>query len=304
MQSGLRDYRGPEGTYTLHKTYRPIFYHEFVASHKARQRYWCRSYLGIHPVFQAHPNPTHLALALLQKEAIAPHIITQNVDSLHTKASAALTGRPYKSLNPSAASILELHGTLGTVVCLNCHTELDRTVFQQRVDELNPDWLDFAQQLREQNIDPRMNPDGDVHLPEGTSYESFRHPSCPTCDGVLKPSVIFFGENIPRTTRSVADQWVDDASSMLVIGSSLATYSAYRLLKKTKELSRPTAILNLGASRGDPLADVKLEVECNHVMPIVIKSLLGASGLDELQRLSQAFTSSMQPPSNNTMLAS
>ena len=78
VASGLADYRGENGTYTLNKSYRPIYYHEFTSRHEARQRYWARSFLGWPTLDSARPNSAHLAIGKLGQLGIVPSVITQS----------------------------------------------------------------------------------------------------------------------------------------------------------------------------------------------------------------------------------
>ena len=124
----------------------------------------------------------------------------------------------------------------------------------------------------------KTNPDGDVDLPDAP-YSTFRYPACPTClskppiltdgtkarvevdrdgawspsstGGVLKPAVVMFGESIAAEVKTAAEEAIDDASRILVVGSSLATYSAWRLVKRAKERKMPIGVLNLGGVRGE-----------------------------------------------------
>jgi len=112
--------------------------------------------------------------------------------------------------------------------------------------------------------EPKTNPDGDVDL-QGRSYETFTPPPCPNprcTDGILKPSVIFFGENIPPQDKKRAENTVKEADQMLLVGTSLATYSAYRLLKQAHEAKKGVAMVNVGTSRGDDLGE-RMRVHSN-----------------------------------------
>ncbi|CAD6570735.1 MAG: hypothetical protein CYPHOPRED_004132 [Cyphobasidiales sp. Tagirdzhanova-0007] len=253
VDSGIRAYRGEGGSYNVNRSYRPIFFHEFVASHPFRQRYWARSYLGYPPVQKAQANKTHFSIAALQYMGyLEPGIITQNVDRLQHKA--------IRTPEQAVATILELHGSLKHVHCLRCHNVLDRDDVQIELDRLNPSWYEYLHENIRQGTEPRTNPDGDVDL-QGRSYDTFNPMPCPKCDeGILKPSVIFFGENIPAKDKAKAESIVNQASQMLLVGTSLATYSAYRLLKQISDAGRPVAMLNVGTSRGDDLIPEHLRI--------------------------------------------
>ncbi|KAB8349752.1 hypothetical protein FH972_023766 [Carpinus fangiana] len=270
VASGLADYRGTAGTYTLNKTYRPIYYAEFTANHEARKRYWARSFLGWTTLHRSRPNATHAAIADLAELGFVSSVITQNVDSFHRAAHPHL-------------STLELHGYLRATVCLTCRTEYPRDQFQERLAALNPAWASFLEDalesdaLETENPDERRakglrtNPDGDVDLPDAP-YSTFRYPPCPHCladpalkveadadgawapyseGGVLKPAVVMFGESIKPEVKSAAEHAVDEAGRILVLGSSLATYSAWRLVKRARDRGMPIGVLNLGGVRGE-----------------------------------------------------
>ncbi|KAG0047454.1 NAD-dependent protein lipoamidase sirtuin-4 [Gryganskiella cystojenkinii] len=308
--SNVPDYRGPTGTYTLNPGYQPIFYQNFVNSDESRRRYWARSFLGVLNMMQTSPNPTHYACSALQSPAVPPTcapvpgpsisgsvsvlvpgsvnslsadqkpyvgtLITQNVDGLHQKAGAK--------------DVIELHGTLHRVKCLNCGHEEDRSDFQETLAALNPEWDLMVKSQSSSTLYSRMNADGDVELKtveqqakekEQTKasfatldYRSFQYPSCPCCGtGIYKPSVVFFGENIPTMTKERASEAVLGSNGLLVIGTSLATYSAFRLVKLAKEAGVPVAMVNLGRSRGDDLADIVCDGGSSEIMVGVATAL-------------------------------
>ncbi|KAK4957851.1 hypothetical protein LTR66_013202, partial [Elasticomyces elasticus] len=179
VASGLADYRGRNGTYMVNKTYRPIYFHEFCASHEARKRYWARSFLGWTNLNRARPNGAHEAVGRLGEMGLVGSVITQNVDSFHPTAHPSLR-------------TLELHGYLRNTVCLSCRREHSRATFQSRLAALNPAWSDFLDSMlasgalttehpaerRRRGL--KTNPDGDVDIP-GLEYGSFRYPACPSC---------------------------------------------------------------------------------------------------------------------------
>ncbi|KAF5850671.1 hypothetical protein GGP41_010356 [Bipolaris sorokiniana] len=277
VASGLADYRGANGTYTLNKTYRPIYYNEFCDSHEARKRYWARSFMGWTNLERAKANAAHVACGELGRLGVVGEVITQNVDSFHP------TTHPH-------LPTIELHGYLRNLVCITCRNEYSRRIFQSQLSALNPSWAAFlAEMLETGALDTenplerrkrglKTNPDGDVDIPDAP-YTTFRYPACPTClekppkradgsevsvkvdadgawdpqseGGVLKPAVIMFGESIPAATKVAAEQAVEVAGRVLVIGSSLATYSAWRLVKKAKEMHLPIGVLNMGGVRGE-----------------------------------------------------
>ena len=180
------------------KIHRPIFYGEFIASEAMRRRYWARSYLGFPAVRVAEPNPTHYAIAALQKLGVVQALISQNVDGLHHKAvdssfetylnSPSAPTSPAASSKPTDPPILELHGTLRHAHCLKCDTIVGRDKFQDQLSELNPLWSQYADSVSDGSRESRLNPDGDVELGGGVKYEDFVVPNCENCGGSsMKP---------------------------------------------------------------------------------------------------------------------
>ncbi|KAG8221030.1 DHS-like NAD/FAD-binding domain-containing protein [Butyriboletus roseoflavus] len=279
VDSGIRAYRGKDGRY-MNPNYRPIFYHELIADNSKgrafRHRYWLRSYLGYPPVRDTQPNTTHYALAALQYTGHINNIVTQNVDGLHQKAIAHLWDDTRID-----ERILELHGTLHRVHCQFGHV-VDRDVFQDRLSTNNPKWKAFVDDLEATGKKPRTNPDGDVEL-EGVSYDDFVVPECLEClaqgrhNTNLKPEVIFFGESIPQTIKKRSFRDVERSDKLFLIGTTLATFSAYRLAKHALELGRPVLLLNVGPTRADGLSGVdKIEIATSHVMRDTVRAVLGS----------------------------
>ena len=273
--SGIPDYRGANGTYVVNKTYRPIFFNEFRERHKSRQRYWARSYLGYPPIMSAKPNIIHETLNDMFKNGYG--IITQNVDGLHE-------------------SSVELHGSLHRVVCLSCHNTIHRREVQSEMTRLNPHWVPLL------TATTRTNPDGDVQLGDGVQYESFRYPPCPSCldqgkvetdtdgawksgHGVLKPSVVFFGESVPQENKAVSEDLINGSNGLLCIGTSLAVYSAFRFVKAVRAHGHPIAILSRGHVRdeekwiSEKLGDVRLNMSAESVLPLAWKMMHNNNGI-------------------------
>ncbi|KAL1901334.1 hypothetical protein Sste5346_001739 [Sporothrix stenoceras] len=341
VASGLADYRGENGTYRVNKAYRPIYFHEFLASHEARKRYWARSFLGWTTLHKAMPNTSHYALRDLGHLGYVHTVITQNVDSFHHVA------------HPDIPSTVELHGYLRATVCTTCYNEYPRDTFQDELARLNPVWAEFLAEAIEagafETEQPttgapaprtrsslsamrgiRTNPDGDVDLPNAP-YTTFRYPPCAhclanppvaedgtkmivevdsdgawalpknisqtdsgtkvRCPGILKPAVIMFGESISPSVKHAAEAAVDEAGRLLVLATSLATYSAWRLAKRAKDRGMPIAVVNMGGVRGEDVffaelddsqsgADgVRVEMPTDAVLPPLV---------DELHKLAPA----------------
>jgi NAD-dependent SIR2 family protein deacetylase len=229
-ESGIPDYRGETGR---QRPATPMTYQEFTGSPASRQRYWARSHLGWRFITGVAPNDGHRAVANLQDQGLLTGIVTQNVDGLHQAAGAT--------------DVNELHGALDRVVCLSCKEITPRRALHDRLVEANPGW--------ERDNLP-VKPDGDVDLDDTTSFVTV---DCLSCDGLLKPDVVFFGEPVPKERAQRAFEAVDRARTLLVLGSSLTVMSGYRFVLHAKKHGKTVAIVNQGPTRGDAHADVRLD---------------------------------------------
>lgn len=247
--SGIPDYRGPQGSLRRH---RPMTYQEFRYDAEARQRYWARSYVGWRQMVQAAPNSTHHLLAEWNARGAISGIVTQNVDGLHAQAARELAAASQISHGHDPAALVALHGDLDRVVCLNCGTAESRHRLDARLAEVNVGYLEAA--LAE-NLD--VNPDGDVSLPDELIGD-FQMVACLNCGSfLLKPDVVYFGESVPQRRRRQAQELLDDAGGLLVIGSSLAVMSGYRFVLDAQRAGKPVALINAGPTRADAKADYR-----------------------------------------------
>jgi len=249
-ESGIPDYRGPTG---LTRRAQPMTYQAFTGSDAARRRYWARSHLGWRHVARAEPNDGHRAVAALQERGLLAGIITQNVDGLHQAGGAR--------------QVIELHGSLDRVVCLGCRQRTPRDELDQRLRAANPDWHARA---------TAINPDGDAVLTDAET-ENFALAECRACGGVLKPDVIFFGENVPGARVDECYQLVSRARALLVLGSSLTVMSGYRFVRHASGRGIPVAIVNRGPTRGDDYAQVRIDARAGSVLPALVRALTQAS---------------------------
>ncbi|HEY1958015.1 MAG TPA: NAD-dependent protein deacetylase [Polyangiaceae bacterium] len=243
-ESGIPDYRGPQA-----RPRKPIQHRDFVESEATRRRYWARSAVGWPRMAGARPNAAHRAIAELEARGLASGLITQNVDRLHHKAGSR--------------EVLELHGALADVRCLDCGALESRDALQTRIAALNPD-------LGAANV--TIAPDGDADLPLEL-VENFRVPACLACGGVLKPDVVFFGGSVPRERVMAAFAKLDAADVLLVVGSSLAVFSGYRFVLRAAEMKMPIAIVNRGETRGDPHAALRVDGAAGEVLPALARAL-------------------------------
>lgn len=241
-ESGIPDYRGPTAPPRRRP---PIQHRDFLEQPGTRARYWARSMLGWPRFRDFAPNAAHLALA---KWSSATGLITQNVDRLHQKAGHG--------------ELVELHGALAEVRCLSCPTRIDRDELQKTLETGNPSALAWSYTLFA---------DGDADLPDEV-VQDFVVPPC-ACGGVLKPDVVFFGDSVPRPRVETAFALLDAADALLVVGSSLTVFSGYRFVLRAKEQRQPIAVLNLGPTRADGDASVKLEARAGELLPQLIEQL-------------------------------
>ena len=245
--SGIPDYRDSDG---VRRGRQPMMYQEFLAAPESRRRYWARAMLGWPRVRQARPNAAHEALATLQQRGRISDLITQNVDTLHDQAGSQ--------------DVIELHGSLHRVLCLDCGQRSERDAIQQQMEAQNP-YLS--------GVDAVQAPDGDTLL--DPAFETrFQVPQCPHCAGErMKPDVVFFGENVAQATAARAMAAAENAPGLLVVGSSLMAYSAFRLCRVIAERGKPLMAINLGKTRADELLDLKIEGSCEALLPWLAEKL-------------------------------
>lgn len=254
-ESGIPDYRSPGGPWTRHK---PILFNAFVRSAEVRRFYWARSYRGWPRFEAARPNTAHHAIANLEARGRVHQLITQNVDDLHQEAGSR--------------AVVQLHGRNRLVVCLECRGEFAREEMQQRLAELNEEWLARARWNTLLGDDADFAPDGDADVAQELVGD-FRVPECRRCGGVLKPAVVFFGESVPTDKVAHAMKRVDEADALLVVGSSLTVWSGFRFVKRAHDRGARVAIVNIGPTRGDALAELKVEDSCGGVLGDVVAAL-------------------------------
>lgn len=233
--SGIPDYRDRDGNW---KHAKPMQFAEFKGALRGRRRYWARSFIGWQRMSGANPNPAHESLAALEARGHVELLITQNVDGLHSRAGST--------------RVVDLHGRLDRVICIDCGWRQDRPAWQATLEAHNPDWNRTVLAYK---------PDGDAVL-EDEDTESFTVPDCPDCGGIVKPDVVFFGENVPRDRVTAGYAAVEESDALLVIGSSLMVYSGLRFPRRAEELGKPVAIVNRGRTRADEFAALKVDADC------------------------------------------
>jgi NAD-dependent SIR2 family protein deacetylase len=227
--SGIPDYRG-EGRVARH----PMTFDSFMGSTEAQKRYWARSFVGWSRINDAKPNAGHIALARAEVTGKLAHLITQNVDGLHQAAGSK--------------KVVDLHGRLDRVICMACKQQITRTEMDSMLSRLNP--------AVKKDLQVEFTPDGDAEI-EAT--ENFMVPNCSNCGGVLKPDVVFFGENVPQERAEFAIGQLNQAEALLVAGTSLTVNSGLRFVKAANKLNKPVVIVNIGPTKGDDFASAKIE---------------------------------------------
>jgi len=244
--SGIPDYRGPSGA--AQRKHSPMTYQTFRTDPRGRHRYWARSHLGWPHMASAQPNAAHVAVAQWEQVGFLCGLITQNVDSLHTKAGHV--------------NVVDLHGRLDTVMCMQCDRRVPRAQIHQELTKLNPTWNGVA------NL---TNPDGDADLDE-EFIDSFTMVHCSSCNGALKPDVVYFGENVPVERVEQCNALTDQCSSVIILGSTLSVYSARRFVMRAHKVGKPIAIVNQGETRFDEHAAIRLDAPLADVLPRITRN--------------------------------
>ncbi|NVJ49369.1 MAG: NAD-dependent protein deacetylase [Gammaproteobacteria bacterium] len=257
--SGIPTYRDHQAKWLRSN---PITHQAFLSSDTQRRRYWMRSYFGWPSVQLARPSPAHQALVVLEQNQLFTGLITQNVDRLHQQAGHQ--------------EVLDLHGRLDRVRCLQCDRFESREQVQQRLANLNSAYSD---------LNPPLNPDGDAAVNDALVTD-FQIVSCIHCQGVLMPDVVFYGGTLAASTHQQAANYYAAAKALLIIGSSLMVYSAYRFCKQAAADQKPIVLLNQGCTRADGLATKLLRVDCQTFLPQLAASVqkqCAATNCDKLE---------------------
>jgi NAD-dependent SIR2 family protein deacetylase len=241
--SGIPDYRDADGNW---KRVQPVTFQAFMGEEATRRRYWARSMVGWRRFGRALPNDAHRALVRLEQIGKCEVLLTQNVDRLHQVAGSK--------------GVIDLHGRLDLVRCMGCERRIQRHEFQQQLGSLNAGWL---------ALDAADAPDGDADL-DDVDFSLFVVPACVSCGGMLKPDVVFFGENVPRDLVDTALTHLDNADGMLIVGSSLMVYSGFRFVQAAARAGLPIAAVNLGRTRADDVLTLKVEESCEAALTFLL----------------------------------
>ena len=241
--SGIPDYRGRDG---VRRGNAPVQGPEFRKSEAVRKRYWARSMVGYPALARAAPNAAHRAIAELQANARLGRVITQNVDGLHQRAGSR--------------DVIELHGNIHGVVCLDCHASFARQFVQNLLEERNP---------AVRGAVAAAAPDGDAHV-EPDALAEFHVPDCIHCGGTLKPDVVFFGDGVAPARTAQALAAMEAADALLVVGSSLMVFSGFRFCRMAAAAGKPIAAINLGITRADDLLSLKIDGSAEQLLPALL----------------------------------
>lgn len=247
-ESGIPDYRGPQ---TRRRARNPMRFAQFVSSETARRRYWARATVGWPSLADALPNAGHTAIARLEHAGVVSGVITQNVDRLHSLAGSR--------------RVVELHGALAEVLCLDCGRSEPRASVHERLLRTNPR---FAAQRA------ALAPDGDTELSD-EAVAGFEVADCERCGGTLKPDVVYFGENVKAPVLAAAWELFHAADALLVVGSSLEVFSGRRFVMEAARRRKPVVIINLGPTRADAQATAVVDGAAGDVMPRLAQALAG-----------------------------
>ncbi|WP_018142752.1 SIR2 family NAD-dependent protein deacylase [Alloscardovia criceti] len=204
---GIPDFRGPDGVWTKHPEQTSVYdYDLFLSNQQAREYSW--RWQKESAVWNAQPGPAHKALVDLEKAGLLSVIATQNFDGLHERAGNSLD------------KVVNLHGTIATSHCINCHEGYQTS--------------DVMDQL-EEHPDPR----------------------CTVCGGMIKTDVTYFGQALPDGAMEKAAQGISKAEELWVIGSSLEVYPAASLVPLAAQLGKRILIINAEPTHMDYLANAE-----------------------------------------------
>uniref|UniRef100_A0A6P7FDD2 NAD-dependent protein deacylase Sirt4 n=1 Tax=Diabrotica virgifera virgifera TaxID=50390 RepID=A0A6P7FDD2_DIAVI len=245
-ESGIPDYRSEDVGLYARTNHKPIQYQEFLKNAASRKRYWARNFVGWDTFSQRQPNVIHYSIRNLEHDLKkVSTVVTQNVDNLHYKAGSE--------------KVIELHGSGYRVICLGCKANYDRHDIQRELRKLNPHMPEATTMIR---------PDGDVEIPQ-EAIDTFKQLFCVNCKGILKPDIVFFGDNVPLERVTAVKEAVTNSDSLLVLGTSLTVFSSYRIVLQAVEEKKKIALVNIGQTRGDHLVNLKISGRCGEILPIV-----------------------------------
>ncbi|MBA7660705.1 NAD-dependent protein deacetylase [subsurface metagenome] len=206
-ESGIPDFRSPGGLWSKYDR-SDFYFDKIISDEKARVKYWQMSTETYQIIKDAVPNRAHLAIKTLEDMEKLIAIVTQNIDRLHHKAGS------------SPDKIIEIHGTVSSVSCLDCGKTYDRD--------------DVEERLR----------------------SGVKVPYCDDCSGILKPDTISFGQAMPTDKMALAFTYAQECNLCIVLGSSLVVYPAASVPAHAVERGAALMIINRDETPLDSQADV------------------------------------------------
>lgn len=254
--SGIPDYRGPDSPPRT-----PMTYQQFVGDEAFRRHYWARNHVGWRFMHRTEPNAGHRALAAMEAHGTVLGVITQNVDLLHEEAGSR--------------RVIDLHGRYDRVICLRCHRVVSREQMAERLEALNPGFIESIGAVE----DVEIAPDADAviertqHFVVADCWQPDPEGGPGPCGGMLKPEIVYFGETVPAPRVADAYALVDEAEALLVAGSSLTVQSGLRFVRRAAAAEKPIVILNRGATRGDPLATLTWDAGASESLALLAERL-------------------------------
>ena len=217
-ESGIPDFRGPQGVWTKNPGAEKLAtLQHYVADKQVRKRAW-RSRLES-KAFDAQPNAGHRAIVELERRGKLLALITQNIDGLHQKAGST-PGR-----------VIEIHGTIHEVVCLECG---ERAPMQRALERVRAGEED---------------------------------PECRSCGGMLKSATISFGQSLVVEDLERSEQVAKSCDLLLAVGSTLSVYPIAAVVPLAKRFGAKVVIVNGEPTAMDELADVVLSGNIGDVLP-------------------------------------
>ena len=235
VSSGIPTYRDIKGNWQRSQ---PIQHRDFILHKATRQKYWARSYAGWPSIEDAEPTLSHYAITSLEKLGKVGLVVTQNVDRLHQKSGTK--------------NVIDLHGRLDKVVCIDCRANYKRNWVQKQLEGDNS----FLSQ------DGLPAPDGDTEI-ENEQTSLLILPRCSSCPGILKPEVVFFGDQVDKNIVKRVYEQLDLADGLLIIGTSLQLFSGYRFCRYAAKINLPIATINPGKVRGEELISTIIRSEAD-----------------------------------------
>jgi NAD-dependent deacetylase len=217
-ESGIPDFRGPQGIWTKNpKAEKLSDIHSYLSDPEVRKLAW-KSRVD-HPAWRAEPNAGHRALVTVERRGKLHALVTQNIDGLHQRAGN------------SPRKVIEVHGTMREVMCMNCGRRGPMQPVLERVSAGEDD------------------------------------PPCERCGGILKSATISFGQPLIPEVIERAMRVAEQADLLLAVGTSLQVYPVAGAVPVAKAAGARVVIVNAEPTPFDELADAVLRKRIGEVLP-------------------------------------